>query len=372
MKIRKLDPSNSMDRTKFIMLPFELYRNCPQWVPPIKKQMHFVMNAQKHPFYQHSNADFYLVEDGGQAIARLAVLNHRHYSQIHQEQTGFFYYFDTINDQQASALLFDTALDWYRKEGIKTVLGPKGFVRSDAVGQLVSGYEHPAAMGMPYNYAYYNDLIEKAGFVKETDHYTGYIKRSTELPEKMYAAADRVLLRNGFTIKSFLSKKEMREWIPRLEEIHTLAFENNLGFYPSTSEEFQLLAEGLIAVVEPETGKLIMKGDEIAGFIIAYPEISDGLRKCKGDLYPFGWLHLLRAKKSTRWVTVSVIGLMPKYQGIGGNILLYVELDKTLRGMHFDKAELSQIDERNISSFNAAVDLGGTWYKVCRTYRYDL
>ncbi len=372
MKVRKIDPENQKDRNKFIMLPFELYKGSSLWTPPIKKQMHFVMNQHAHPFYQHSNADFYVVEDGSQVVSRLAVLNHHNYSQVHQHPTGFFYYFDSIDDQQTSSLLFEEALDWYRKQGIKTVLGPKGFVRSDSVGQLIKGFEYPAAMGMPYNYSYYNDFIEQAGFVKETDHYSGYIGRATEFPEKMYSAADRVLKRTGFTIKSFSSKQEMREWIPRLEEIHTLAFENNLGFYPSTKEEFQLLAEGLISVVEPSTGKLIMKGDEIAGFIIAYPEISEGLRKSNGDLYPFGWLHLLNAKKNSRWVTISVIGLMPKYQGIGGNILLYVELDKTLRAMHFDKAELSQIDERNESSFNAAVDLGGTWYKVCRTYRYDL
>jgi hypothetical protein len=372
MKIRRIDPENRRDRNKFIMLPFELYKGSSLWTPPIKNQMHFVMNQQQHPFYQHSNADFFVVEEGNQVVSRLAVLNHRNYSQVHNQPTGFFFYFDSINDPQASTLLFEEALAWYRKQGIKTVLGPKGFVRSDSVGQLVKGFDYPADMGMPYNYPYYNDLIEQAGFVKETDHYSGYIDRATEFPEKMYAAADRALKRNGFTIKSFTSKQEMREWIPRLEEIHTLAFENNLGFYPSTKEEFQLLAEGLISVVEPETGKLIMKGEEIAGFIIAYPEISEGLRKCKGDIYPFGWLDLLNAKNNTRLVTISVIGLMPKYQGIGGNILLYVELDKTLRAMHFDRAELSQIDERNESSFNAAVDLGGTWYKVCRTYRYDL
>ncbi|MBI9047869.1 MAG: hypothetical protein JEZ00_00500 [Anaerolineaceae bacterium] len=372
MRVRKIDPTNKKDRNKFINLPFDIYKECPQWVPPIKNQMHFIMDAEKHPFYHHSNADFYIIEDGKQVISRLAVLNHRNYSKFHNHPTGMFYYFDSYDDDQASHLLFNTALDWYRKENIKTVYGPKGFARSDAVGLLVDGFEQYATMGMIYNFPYYQKLIENAGFVKETDHYTGYIERSSEMPEKFHRAADRVLKRNGFTIKSFSNKDEMREWIPQLEEIHHLAFENNIGYYPSTKEEFQLLAENLIAVIEPQIAKLILKGDEIAGFILAYPEISNGLRRCKGNIYPFGWLHLLAEKKRTEWVIGSVIGLMPKYQGVGGNILLYVEMNNTLRSMHFNKAEISQIDERNIDSFNGALELGTTWYKTNRTYRYDL
>jgi hypothetical protein len=372
MKLRKIDPDNQKDRNSFIDLPFEIYKDCPQWVPPIKKQMHFVMNRQIHPFYQHSNADFFVLEDGNQVISRIALINHKNFSQFHNQPTGFFYYFDSINDDKAASMLFDTALDWYRKENLTTVLGPKGFIRSDWVGQLVQGFENPAGMGSIYNFPYYNLLLEKAGFVKETDHYTGYIERGTSLPEKMYKAADRVISRNGFAIKSFTSKDEMHKWISRLEEVHHVAFANNIGFYPSTSKEFQLLAENLFSVVEPQTAKLIMKGDEIAGFILAYPEISNGLRKSKGELYPLGWWHLLRDKKNTQFVTVSVIGLLPKYQGLGGNILLFVELDKTLRSMHFEKAEFTQIDERNPNSFNAAVEMGVTWNIIHRTFRYDL
>ena len=371
MDIRKIDPSNKKDRNKFINLPFDIYKNCPQWAPPIRNSMHFVMDASKHPFYHHSNADFYIVEDGNQVISRLAVINHKNYSQFHNHPTGMFYYFDSFDDENASKLLFDTALDWYKKEGIKTVYGPKGFIRSDAVGQLVDGFEHPCSMNMIYNFPYYQKLIENAGFIKETDHYTGYIERATELPEKIVRAADRVLARNGFSIKSFTSKDEMKEWVSKLEDIHHHAFENNIGYYPSTSEEFQLLAESILAVMEPQMGKLILKNDEIAGFILAYPELSDGLRKSKGRIYPFGWYYLLQAKKKTPWVIASVVGLLPKYQGIGGNILLYVELEKTLRAMHFSKAEISQIDERNANSFNGALELGTKWFKVHRTYRYD-
>jgi hypothetical protein len=372
MDIRKIDPSNKKDRNKFINLPFEIYKDNPYWTPPIRSQMHFVMNAEKHPFYQHSNADFYIVEDGNKVISRLAVINQKNYSKFHNHPTGMFYYFDSYDNEQAASLLFETALDWYRKEGVETVFGPKGFIRSDAAGQLVDGFDVSGSMGMIYNFPYYQKLIENAGFVKETDHYTGYIERSTELPEKLYRGADRVLARSGFTIKSFASKDEMKEWISKLESIHHHAFADNVGYYPSTSAEFQLLAENILAVMDPKMGKLILKNDEIAGFILAYPEISEGLRKCKGNIYPFGWYHLLQAKKKTTWAIASVIGLLPKYQGFGGNILLYVELEKTLRSMQFEKAEISQIDERNTNSFNGALELGTKWYKVHRTYRYDL
>ena len=152
MHTRIIDTHNRKDVRKFINLPFDLYKNCAQWVPPFISDMELVFNRSKHPFYQHSEADFILVESEGQILGRIAVLHNRNYSNYHHQPTAFFYFFDVIEDQQVSQSLFQAAFDWAEKRQLKFFYGPRGFLRSSGVGLLVDGFEYKPAIGIPYNY----------------------------------------------------------------------------------------------------------------------------------------------------------------------------------------------------------------------------
>jgi hypothetical protein len=211
-----------------------------------------------------------------------------------------------------------------------------------------------------------------AGFEKETDYYSGYLSRDFRIPPKIHMVADKVLKEGKFWVKSFKSKKEMQVYIPLINQVHHDAFKDNPGYYPTTEEEFALMAESILAISDPHMIKAIMKEDKVAGFIIAYPDISRALQKTGGKFFPFGWLTFLLEKKRTKVVDLNGVGLLPEYQGRGANALLYSELEKALRPYNFESAEYIQIDERNLKSFSDSQSMGVTYHKIHRLYTKDI
>jgi len=143
MQIRKIDTRNRDDARQFIDLPYRLYRKSPYWVPPLRSEMELVLDRDKHPFYQHSEADFFVAESEGQVVGRIAVLHNRNYCAHHHEQTGFLYYFDAADDQQAANGLFDAAVGWARERELDLLLAGKGIIRSNGAGLLVEGFDDP-------------------------------------------------------------------------------------------------------------------------------------------------------------------------------------------------------------------------------------
>jgi hypothetical protein len=372
MKIRKIDTTQRKDVQTFIDLPFTLYEGCDPWVPPLVSGVRLSMNRRRYPYYRHSDADFFLAERDGEAVGRVAVLENRRYNDYHQARVAFFYYFDAVDDAEVAHGLFDAAARWAHARGLTRLMGPKGFLRSDAVGLLVEGFEHRAAMGMPYNHAYYPDLLEAAGFEKEVDYLSGYLKGHEDLSDRFYRLAEKIRARRGFWVKSFKNKRELRAWIPRIQQVNNEAFTDVWGYYPIDAAEAQMIARQLLTVADPKLMKVVMKDDEIAGFAFVYPDISEALKEVRGRLWPFGWMALLIARQRTRRMSGNGVGLLPKYQGLGASAVLYVELAKTLKAAKATHCDLAQAMETNVKSLGDMNALGVHWYKRHRVYRRAL
>jgi hypothetical protein len=372
MRVRMLDTSRRRDVHQFINFPFELYRDSSEWVPPIQSEMTLVLNRNKHPFYQHSDADFFVAESEGQTLGRIAVLENRTCNAHQEEKRAFFYYFDTVEDLDVSRALFATAFDWARAREMNYVLGPKGFLQGDGMGMLVEGFQHRPALGIPYNYAYYNMLAVDSGFEKVTDYLSGYLHGDHELPGRFYDIAERVKERRGFWIKSFTNKREMRRWIHRVGKLYNETFVDNWEYCPLTQEEMDIVAERLLSISVPQLMKLVMKGDVIVGFVFAFPDISAAIQKTKGRLWPLGWIRLLREFKRTHWVNLNGMGLIAEHRGVGANAVLYTELAKSVKDFGFDHADVVQVEEQNTKSLAEMAAIGVEWYKRHRIYGREL
>lgn len=369
MQVRKLDTSRRRDVCQFINFPFVLYRDCPQWVPPFVDEMKLALNRDKHPFYRHSEADFYVVESERETLGRIAVLNNRNFNAFRHSRTGFFYYFDAINDVQVSRALFGAAFEWACARGLDKLIGPKGLAHADAVGILIEGFEHRPAMGVPYNYPYYQALVEDAGFEKETDSLSAYIGPEYKLSPRVYELAARVAERRGLSIKTFRDEKELRAWAGRIGDVFNASFSEFEDFWPLTEEEIKLNTERLLAIADPRLIKLVMKGDEVIGFIFAFPDISAAIQRVRGRLWPFGWLDLKREFKRTKWVNLNGAGILAGHRGVGADTLLAVELEKTVRGFGFEHADIVQVGETNLKSKGEIEAFGAKFYKRHRIYR---
>ena len=202
MEIIELDFNNRIHKKDFIDFPFHLYKENAFWVPTLQSELRTVLNPRKHLFYRHSDARFFLAKDSGQIVGRIAAIINNNYAQFHNKSIGFFYFFDSINDQKVTKGLFDQAIKWFKQSGIKKIIGPKGFLRSDGFGTLIKGFNLLPAVGIPYNYPYYDDLLSGYGLKKLTDHMSGYLYAKNPLPEKLHRIVDIVRERNGFWVKS--------------------------------------------------------------------------------------------------------------------------------------------------------------------------
>ena len=146
--IEKVDTNNKLQVKRFVDLPYKLYKDCPQWVPPLFIDAYLPLNRKKHPFYEHSEADFFLAVRSGKVVGRICAANNKRFNEYHKTKKAHFYGFETINDLEVARALFDAVIDWSTARGLDTVIGPKGLSPFDGYGLLVEGFEHRQMMTM--------------------------------------------------------------------------------------------------------------------------------------------------------------------------------------------------------------------------------
>ncbi|MBC8186294.1 hypothetical protein H8E88_34865 [candidate division KSB1 bacterium] len=368
MKIRKINTNNPKDINQFIQFPFELYKESAYWVPPFISDVAKTLNRNKHPFYEHSTAEFFLAENKSQTLGRLAVLDNRKFNELQKQKTAFFYYFEAVEDTSAAQALFDEGQKWAQQRGLNKIIGPMGFMQGDGIGLLVEGFEHRPAIGISYNFPYYDALLKQAGYDKKTDYFSGYLPGTHKLPQRFYDIAEKVKAKRNFSIKSFKNKKELKQWIPRIQKLYNESFSDNFEHYPISEKEAEIIADKLLAIADPRLIKLVMKEDDIIGFLFAFVDISAAIKKTKGRIFPFGWITLKREFKRTNWVNFNGTGLLPGHRGVGANAVLYTEMANTVKQYGFEHADIVQIEEKNIKSLGDMKAIGVEWYKKHRVY----
>lgn len=368
MQIRKLDTTQKRERARFVDFVFDLYEGHPLWVPPLRGDAMNLLDASKHPFYEHSYADFFVVEEGDRVLGRMAMLENRSFNNFHNSKTAFFGYFEVIENIEVARLLLRQANEWAKGHGLDLIIGPRGLAGIDG-SVLVEGFDHRPAMTIPYNYPYYDAFIKDSGYEKDTDYLSGYARGDHEMPERLYQIAAKVKEKRGFWIKTFASKNEIRDWIPQAMAVHRQAMSGLHSFFPPTEAETRTVINTLLTIVDPSLIKLVMKGDDIAGFLIAYHDVSAGLQKARGRLFPFGWIHILLDRQRTNWVNINGLGLLPQYRGLGANAMLYTELRDTIATHGFKHMDIVQVNETNFNSRSDMETMGIQWYKRHRHYK---
>lgn len=372
LSIEKIDTKNKIQVKRFVDLPYRLYRDCPQWVPPLYMDAYLPLNRKKHPFFEHSEADFFLAVRDGEVVGRICAANNKRFNDYHKTKKAHFYGLETINDFEIVCLLFDAAVGWAKERGLDTLIGPKGLSPFDGYGILVEGFEHRQMMNMMnYNYDYYPKLVEAYGFEKEVDFVSCYLPAdSFRVPVRVERIARRVLERGDLWVKKFKTKRELLQWAPRIGYAYNKAFIYNWEYYPFTEGDVKYAVDNVFLVADPRLIKLIMHGEEIVGFLFAFPDVSAALKRARGHLFPFGLIDLLLEMKRTKTVSGNGMGILPEFQGKGGNALLYYEMGNTVFGFNkFEHIEMTQVAETTRQMRADLKNLNGVEYKNHRVYR---
>lgn len=373
MDILQIDPKDKKRVRAFLRLPFEIYRHTPQWVPMFESDARAPFDQKRFPFYKESEAAFFLAIADGEPVGRIVALNNRRYNQYNDKKAATFYWFECRDDPAAAHALFEAAFDWSRQRGLDEIIGPKGFTALDGAGILVKGFEHRAAFSMPYNHEYYAGLIEAAGFTSTGENVSGYLSTKTQFPERIHQLSERVQQRRGLHIARYRSRKDLRALVPAMKDLYNGSLGGTLENYPITDEEADALADQLLMVADPRLVKVVMKGEQPVGFLLAYPNINAALQKTKGRLFPFGWFTLWRELRRTDWVDINGAGLIEAYRGSGGTAILFSEIAKSLiETGQFRHGEAVQIAVDNDRMQRELANFGVDFYKKHRSYRRDL
>lgn len=372
--VHEVDTRDRAQVRRFIEFPFGLYRGHPLWVPPFRVDIATMLNREKHPFYEHSEADFFVAEQEGRVVGRIAVLQNKPYNRYHDKRQAQFYLFECVEDESVAEALFGRAYEWARARGLEEMVGPKGFGALDGYGMLVEGYEfRPAMTMMNYNPPYYPAFMEKLGFAKEVDFISCYINTGRfQLDERIHRIAARAQKRSGLRVVRFRSKRELRAWAGRIGRTYNESFVHNWEYYPLSEAEIRFLTDNLMAVAVPRLIKIIAHEDSVVGFLFAFPDVSAAIQRGQGRLRPWNLVDLLLEMRRTEWVAINGAGILPGYQGRGGNALLYSELEKTIRESGYRHADLTQVAESAVQMRRDLENVGGIPYKNHRVFRKSL
>jgi hypothetical protein len=372
VSIEKVDTGNKSQVKRFVEFYYDLYKDCPQWVPPLFVDSYLPLNRKKHPFFQYSDADFFLAVRDGKVVGRICAAVNRLYNEYHHAKVAQFYYFDTINDLDVAGALFNAVFDWARQRELDTLIGPKGLSPFDGYGILIEGQDQRQMMTMMnYNFSYYRELVDALGFEKEVDFVSCYLpSESFKIPERVARIAQWAMKRGNLWVKHFKSKKELVSWAQRIGLAYNRAFIKNWEYYPFSQGDIDYAVQNVFMVADHRLIELIMHGEEIVGFLFAFPDVSAAIQRAKGKLFPFGIIDILLEMKRTKIVSGNGMGILPEFQGTGGNALLYYEMGKTLLDFkQFEFVEMTQVAETTRQMRADLKNLNGTEYKNHRVFR---
>ena len=372
LTIERIDTDNKPQVRRFVELPYRLYKDCPQWVPPLHVDAYMYLNRKKHPFHEHSDVDFFIAVRDGREVGRIAAIENKPFNAYHKVKESNFFLFECENDPEAATALFDKVAEWSQARGLDTVIGPKGMGPLDGYGILVFGHEHRQTMTMlNYNFSYYQQLVEAQGFEKEVDFVSCFLPADKfHIPERVERITQRVMQRGGLQVKKFKNKKELVSWAPRIGIAYNNAFVNNWEYYPLTQREIDFVVDNIMTIADHRLIKIITHGEDVVGFLFAFHDVSAALQRAKGRLFPFGLLDILLELKRTNTVAVNGMGILPEFHGHGGNAMLYSEMGHTLLDFQqFVHVEMTQVAETTEQMRADLKNLNGVEYKNHRVYR---
>ncbi len=368
IEIKKLTNSKA-DRKKFIKFAWEIYEGDPYWVPPLIIDKLKILDKNKNPFFKRAEMDMFMAYKNGEPVGRIAAIKNDAHNQYHNENIGFFGFFESINDQEVANKLLDTAREWIKDKGLTDMRGPANPSSNDEYGLLIDGFDDPPRLMMTYNPRYYLDLMDNYGLKKIKDLYAykiDYDKVTKE--DKIRRVAEISKKRYNVTVRP-INMKDFKNELERVKYVYNKAWAPNWGFIPMTDEEIDLLAKDLKPIVEPSLVLFAEVGDETVGFSLVMPDYNEIFIKMNGKLFPFGIFKLFTQKKKITWARIITLGIIPEYQKRGIDAILYDTIINNAHKIGIDKGEASWVLEDNVMMTHSAEMMRGELYKKYRIYQ---
>jgi len=378
IRIRRV--GQDADLGAFIAVPHATQGHDPYWIAPLPLLEKPRLTPGKNPWFAHGEAALWIAERGGKPAGRISAQVDQSHLALYKDATGFFGFFESVDDQAVAGALFSIAGEWLRAKGMTRCVGPFSFNVNDESGLLVDGFRSPPRMMMGHAQPYYGDLVEAAGFTKVVDMRAYLTPMDIAVPGKALKWLERALARNPSLKVRPLDMSRFDEEIATVARIFNAAWADNWGFIPMTEADIAHMAREMKLIIVPELVSIATLDGVPVAMCLALPDLNEMIGDLKGKLAPFGWAKLLW-RMATRRAFVSgtrvpLMGVMPEYKNKPlGSILALLTVGAVREAsmkLRMPVCEMSWVLESNTATCHSIEEIGGKVYKTYRMFEKAL
>ncbi len=360
-------------RMEFIKLPWsaEIYRDDPAWVPPIiRDQAHF-FDPDKGYFFEHGQAQLFIAYKNGRPAGRITAHTYSLYEEKYDRDTGFFGFYECIDDLNVSRALFEAARDWLLKKGKKRMNGPQSFTVYDQVGFDILNNGRMPVIGMNHYAHWYAKHALAFGFEKKVDWLCFMVKKDGIDWEPMFKIRQELTKKTDITFTA-MTRRQVARRAEDVKRIFNTAWEGNEGHIPLTDKQFDMFFNDLKLALIPELAIFAEKDGKTVGFILSMPDMNPGIAKLNGKLHLWRIPGLLWRIKKTRTLRTILMAVLPEYRGQNIDQILILMTIEIGTGMGFVQSDCSLIVESNKKMIGALKYVNADAYKGYRIFEKEI
>ena len=360
------------ERKLFVELPWTLYRNDPNWIPPIRDNIKELVGYKRHPFYEVNRVQTFLAFRDGVVCGRIAAILNQGHIDRYKERRGFFGFFECIDDQQVANGLFEAVRQWFAERDIKLLRGPANPSLNYEVALLVEGFDSPPTFMMTYNPPYYARLVEGFGFRKVQDMYAywGKIEMLPKIATRLRPISLQIIEHLNLVLRP-LDRKRFLQDVEAFLDIYNRSLGRTWGFVPMSTAEVRHTAKSLKLLMVPELAVCAEIDGKMIGAVFGLPDYNPRIKQIDGRLFPFGFIRLLWRKERITKIRLLSTNVLPEYQLQGVGLALMHGIVPQVLSSGIQEAEFSWVLESNEFSRGALEKGGALRTKTYRVYDLD-
>ncbi len=358
---------------EFVKFPFKLYKDCPYWIPPLISEETENFDKTKNPAFANADVKLYIAYKNNEVAGKVAaIINWQEVNNQNKKKVRFGW-FDVIDDIEVTKALLEKVYEFGREHNLEYAEGPMGFSNLDKVGVLTEGFDQIGTMITWYNYPYYKEHLEKLGYTIEKEYRESIFSFNNVDPKPFQKASALIKKRYGLKSVHFNSAKDVMPYVDKMFDLFNKSYERLSSFVAISDVQKEYFKKKYVGLINPEYIKFVEDADKnLVAFTIVMPSFSEALIKAKGKLFPFGFWHLLRAKKNSKDVAFYLIGIDPEYQNKGVTAIIFDDYYKVFQKNKIRNCIRTPELEENHAMNNLWKNFNPIIHKRRKTYRKDI
>lgn len=357
---------------RFIKLPWKIHRDHKNWLPPVYIDEKIFFDPKKNNSFDNCDTILVIAYLDNIPVGRIMGIINKKYNELKNENAGRFGFIECYNEQEVAHELINYIEKWAVEKGCDKIIGPYGFSDKDPQGLMIEGFEHPSIISSPCNEEYMVRLVENEGYTKEVDCFACIYNISSGVPELYPRIIERINRNGNYRVIDFASKAHLRYYIVPVFRLMNETYSHLYGYVPMTEKEMNDFADRYMPILDKRFIKVAEANNEVVSFVIAIPCLTEGIIKAKGRLFPFGFIHILRAGKKTKKLDLMLGATKNELQGVGLEILTSLQLIESARKAGMEQIEIHLMLETNTKVLAEMERIGARVHKKFRVYQKAL